>query len=92
MTKKVTAKDLYDKEAIDKRVRKERALSSNREDYPDARDCYKCDGSGFIEAFVHINDGVCYACWGLGFISRRWTMKYFNDHLGETCSPEGGDR
>lgn len=26
--------------------------------------CYKCDGTGYIRAFSHVEGGVCFACGG----------------------------
>lgn len=30
------------------------------------QDCGKCGGSGFIPAFAHVYEGVCFECMGLG--------------------------
>jgi hypothetical protein len=32
-------------------------------------DCDKCQGTGFIEAFQHIDNGTCYKCKGTGKIN-----------------------
>ena len=31
--------------------------------------CGKCDGTGVIQAFRHINNGMCYACNGSGQVT-----------------------
>lgn len=28
--------------------------------------CTRCDGEGYITQFQHIEDGVCFRCWGSG--------------------------
>jgi len=33
----------------------------------DAHKCQKCNGTGLIEAFRHIANGVCFDCLGVGF-------------------------
>jgi hypothetical protein len=40
----------------------------------DAYVCPKCHGKGYIEAFSHINNGICFDCLGLGyrFHSGNW--------------------
>jgi len=35
--------------------------------------CYKCDGSGYINAFRHRDAGACYACGGTGNRKRTQT-------------------
>jgi hypothetical protein len=35
--------------------------------------CYKCDGSGYINAFRHRDAGACYACGGTGNRTRTPT-------------------
>ena len=32
-------------------------------------ECTKCNGSGKIIAFAHLNDGLCYRCQGVGKIT-----------------------
>jgi hypothetical protein len=33
--------------------------------------CGKCDGTGVIQAFRHIDNGVCYACNGVGQVTTK---------------------
>lgn len=42
--------------------------------YEDAYTCDKCNGKGYIIAFSHICQGVCFSCLGLGykFHSGNW--------------------
>ena len=34
-------------------------------------ECYKCGGSGFIEAFSGIANGICFTCGGTGKVALR---------------------
>ena len=38
--------------------------------------CVKCSGSGYIAAFSHIADGVCFACGGTGEYSHPATKHH----------------
>lgn len=29
--------------------------------------CCRCDGKGFISKYAHVEDGICYNCWGSGY-------------------------
>jgi len=42
--------------------------------HEDAYICPKCHGEGYIEAFSHINNGICFDCLGIGyrFHSGNW--------------------
>jgi len=37
----------------------------------EAYSCKKCNETGFIPEYKHIQDGICFSCWGTG-------KKYFN--------------
>lgn len=28
--------------------------------------CGRCDGTGFLDEFKHVHNGVCFRCWGTG--------------------------
>jgi DnaJ-class molecular chaperone len=28
--------------------------------------CSRCDGSGYIPKYQHIQNGICFKCWGTG--------------------------
>ena len=30
------------------------------------KNCYKCNGSGYISKYHHIQNGICFSCWGSG--------------------------
>lgn len=32
----------------------------------EAYSCKKCNGTGFIPEYKHIQDGICFSCWGTG--------------------------
>ena len=36
-------------------------------------ECYKCGGSGYIQAFAGIANGVCFTCGGTGKVAFRKT-------------------
>ena len=32
----------------------------------EAKECGRCQGKGYIRAFSHVCNGVCFRCWGTG--------------------------
>jgi hypothetical protein len=36
--------------------------------------CHKCNGSGYLEYYKHIADGICFTCKGTGLIEVRGTQ------------------
>jgi RecJ-like exonuclease len=52
--------------------------------------CYKCGGSGRIEAFAHIEQGSCFACGGSGKLNfQPKAKKTATEQHPEWVIPEG---
>jgi RecJ-like exonuclease len=52
--------------------------------------CYKCGGTGRIEAFAHIENGECFACGGSGKLDLQpWAKKLVTEKHPEWIIPEG---
>ena len=47
--------------------------------------CTRCNGSGYIPSFSHIQEGICFACNGTGIIpdSKKGTVSYANGYLSQ---------
>jgi len=52
-------------------------------------DCWKCDGSGHIHAFAHIDNGRCFACGGAGKVN--YTTSNFKSDLYLDFAAIGSD-
>lgn len=40
------------------------------------RPCPRCGGSGYIPEFQHVQDGICFLCWGYSPYGRYGTPEY----------------
>ena len=46
--------------------------------------CYKCNGTGYIREFSHVQNGVCFACGG-GNRRQQEPMSYKDGDYGVAC-------
>ena len=37
--------------------------------------CHRCDGKGFIPKYSHVEDGICFNCWGSGY--KNFYMQFY---------------
>lgn len=47
-------------------------------------ECTKCEGSGKIARFSHLNDGICYRCQGVGKITPSNPARLPKDRVMDT--------
>ena len=43
-------------------------LNSNGDKLSDTTACSRCGGYGYIPKYEHVQDGICFRCWGEGIV------------------------